>query len=724
MNGTRPPFAPRLVPIALAAAFSLAVPPDGQLAAENASRAMFPSPREIAGPAWAPVPPSPFLRLPLLPPSSNRTRSRAEARPVQPSSLPAGANTSAIRTAPCPDDALAMGVPVVCGYVPVPVDWEDPWEPGTIPIYFELYVPDRPAPAASAMLMNWGGPGGGTTPYRFYAFYFFGSNLDTQDLLLIDDRGRGLSGTIECEALQHGTKLFAEAEVECAAQLAAGACHYGTGDIAQDTDAVRAALGYDKVDYFGWSYGGADVEAYATRFGDHLRSIVLDSPVGSPAMRGFDFSWSRIASESRMVRLDCLRSPTCSLDHPVPEVELDALTWTLRNSPVEGDAYNASGTPVHVRIDEGAFLGYLLDNPTGKFLTTGEILAAGQALWSGDPAPLLRLGAEGYFPVESFDSGDPTYFSYGAMLATWSADFEFPWRWASPPKTRLKQFETAVNALPRTAFSPFSKEAATGNLLFDFVLPELWWEIPMPPAPLVPRGASYPLVPTLVLSGDMDRRVPLEVTGRVATLYPQASFFEVPEAGHVAVMWSKCAANLASGFLRTLAVGDVTCLAAPETVWPAVGRFPLFARDAVAADEDSGNAVGLDERRVATVAVAAATDAMQRVLIGSGDGVGLRGGTFHAEFGDMNPLTVTLDQCAFSSDVTVSGTVTWSPGAPAVLGAGGDFSFKADLTVGGDGTEGGTIHVEGTWMAPGPVGRFRVTGTLGGEALALLVPQA
>ncbi|PYT23957.1 MAG: hypothetical protein DMG57_30335 [Acidobacteria bacterium] len=41
----------------------------------------------------------------------------------------------------------------------------------------------------------------------------------------------------------------------------------GTGDLAQDTEAVRAALGFAKVDYHGGSYGGTDVTAYATRFG-------------------------------------------------------------------------------------------------------------------------------------------------------------------------------------------------------------------------------------------------------------------------------------------------------------------------------------------------------------------------------------------------------------------------------------------------------------------------
>lgn len=39
-------------------------------------------------------------------------------------------------------------------------------------------------------------------------------------------------------------------------------------------------------------------------------------------------------------------------------------------------------------------------------------------------------------------------------------------------------------------------------------------------------------------------------------------------------------------------------------------------------------------------------------------------------------------------------------------------------------TAGGTLHVEGTWEAPGPVGKFKVSGALGGRQEAVLVPEA
>jgi hypothetical protein len=45
--------------------------------------------------------------------------------------------------------------------------------------------------------------------------------------------------------MQNGTVSFDQGVADCAAQLGTAASHYGTGDIAEDTDAVRAALGED-----------------------------------------------------------------------------------------------------------------------------------------------------------------------------------------------------------------------------------------------------------------------------------------------------------------------------------------------------------------------------------------------------------------------------------------------------------------------------------------------
>jgi pimeloyl-ACP methyl ester carboxylesterase len=624
--------------------------------------------------------------------------------------LPTSATAAAVQVT-CQPEAIGA----VCGYVKVPLDREDLGH-GRIRIYFELYLHSNPGPAESAILANIGGPGVATTQNRDFWLGMYGANLDAHDLLLIDDRGRGLSEVIDCEELQHGTVPFDQAEGDCAAQLGLAASRYGTGDIAQDTEAVRAALGYDKVDYHGGSYGGSDVTAYATRFGRHLRSIVLDAPYGTPSLDAFVFERDATHSIPREVRLGCRRSPTCSPDHFNPDAELSALLAAVRLRPVEGDASDGSGNLKHITVDENAVLNFMLAAPTGFFLSSNEALAAAAALFQGDAAPLLRLGAEGFHAAE-IDYGDQTFWSVGALYGAICTDAHEPWDWSDRVSERKEEFTEAVLKLPLNAFAPFSKTAGT-NLVFSFAHQCLWWEKPSPSAPVATPGATYPGVPTLVLDGDMDTMVPLEAARRVAALFPESTFVPVAEAGHESTFTSSCARNLASRFIETLSADHTSCANAPETVYPAVGRFPLFAKNARPADVDpqGNNQIGLAERKVVTAAVATATDALQRIFVpsASGDGVGLRAGTFHTDFTDV--WTITLNNCAFAKDVTVDGTLTW--------GAFTDYAFAADLVVKGIGTAGGLLHLEGTWLAPGPVGQFKVSGVLGGRNVAVLVPEA
>jgi hypothetical protein len=367
-------------------------------------------------------------------------------------------------------------------------------------------------------------------------------------------------------------------------------------------------------------------------------------------------------------------------------------------------------------VDEDAILNFMLASPTGFFLSSNETLAAAAALFHGDTAPLLRLGAEGFHTIE-FDSGDPGFLSVGAEYAAQCSDAHEPWDWSDRISERKEEFAEAVSALPFNAFAPFSKSAGA-SLIFSIVHQCLWWEKPSPSSPVAMPGAVYPNVPTLVLDGDMDTTVPLEAAGRVAALFPGSTFVPVAEAGHESTFNSSCARRLASHFIETLSAGDTSCANTPETIYPAVGRFPLVASQARPADIDpqGNNQIGLAERKVVTVAVATATDALQRIFVpaATGDGAGLRSGTFHTEFTDV--WTITLNDCSFAKDVTVNGTVVW--------GAFSDFAFVADLVLKGAGTTDGLLHIEGTWLAPGPVGQFRVSGTLGGKQVAVLVPEA
>lgn len=656
------------------------------------------------------------------PPPKARLRQRSSQalrihrEPTQSLGLPTTASPEII-SAQCPPEATALGPAVTCGYLPVPLSRQDLDGP-TINIYFELYLHSNAGPAQSAMLFNAGGPGSSTTGFRAYFLTYFAQNLDVHDILLIDDRGRGLSAVIDCPELQHATAPFRDGEADCAAQLGPADSWYGTGDIAMDTDAVRSALGYNNVDYWGGSYGGEDVSAYATRFAEHLRSIILDAPMGTPGLQAFLMDGDSARATVREVRLDCQRSPTCSPDHSDPDAEFAQLIQSIRNNPVQGWAYNASGTPVYVNMNESAllYLSYSYTNssfPVVFFVSAGEILAAGSSLSHGDPAPLLRLGAE----VTPFvtDNGDPTFFSQGAYVATTCVDFYEPWDWSASMDERKDQFGEAVSELPSDYFAPFSKVAGT-SLGMSLEKQCLWWQKPTPSSPVTPPNPMYPYVPTLVMSGDMDTFVATEEAKQVAELFPERSFVKVAEAGHITILWSQCVANLESSFFETLQVGDTTCTKTPETISAAVGRFPLIAADATPAtiDPSGNNKIGEQERKVVTVTVATAIDALKRSTIGSGSGVCLRAGTFQSSVDASGNQTTMLTNCGLASDVTINGSIVW----------GLDLSFVAHLSVSGAGTAGGTLHVEGSFEAPGPVGSFKVSGMLGARTVAVLVPEA
>jgi len=601
----------------------------------------------------------------------------------------------------------------VCGYVQVPLDRRRP--NGTkLAVYFEQYFHSNPGPAVSAIMVNGGGPGFGTTGGRdYYQFGLFAANMDAHDLLLVDDRGRGLSGAIDCEELQHGGADFATAEKDCAAQLGAGASRYGSGDIAEDMNDVRAALGYDLIDYLGLSYGGADAIAFATRYPAHVRSLVLDSPVGPPTVIPFSARQAFVTHSIPLVLTKlCARSLLCAPDHPNPSAELSALIQAVRAHPVEGDSRDASGNLIHVKVDERALLDFALYQTAlnGNYTTQNEVLAAYASLKQGDAAPLLRLAAEGFFTIDHNDWGDPTVLSLGALYATICSDVGVPWEWSDGVSDRLEAHNQYVANLPDDYYAPFSKSVGRDIRFSRQGMQCFWWQKPTPSSPIVKPNALYPAIPTLVLAGDIDDQVPAAANQAVAALFPNSTYVLVANSRH-GTTGTQCGIDLANRMIETLSPGDTSCANTPEFIWPAVGRFPLFAKDARTATVDpmGVNQVGLSERRVVSVAVADLVDALHRSILGSGTGVGLRGGTFQTS----DYINYTLVDSMFSNDVLVNGTVVW----------GADNSVVGDLVVSGAGTSGGSLHVTGFWLVGGPLGNFQISGRLGGKNVALVVPE-
>jgi pimeloyl-ACP methyl ester carboxylesterase len=614
-----------------------------------------------------------------------------------------------------------------CGTVAVPLDRSNPASP-TIPIAFQLTPHTDPGPAVSAIVISNGGPGvSNLLSDPFWRDRLTGA-LKTHDLIAIDHRGIGQSAAIDCFGLQHVQGNQLDAARTCGASLGAASDRYGSGDVADDVDDVRAALGIDKVDYYGVSYGGVDVRAYAYRHADHLRSAILDSPdfsTDDAFFRTLPGAMAKIA-----VRV-CRRSPACAAGQPQPDVALRQLVARLFAKPVVGTGYDAAGKAHRLRVDESALLGILYDDyfADPAFLNQGEIFAAARALQAGDKTPLLRLAAESNAPADFGPAMGAQ--SVGADYAVFCSDSVFPWDKSAPEATRRAQYEAAAKAVPPTATAPFSVSAWTGFIASQPVLlipgadACTSWPAPTRPEPPFPPGQPFPAgVPALLLGGGLDY---LDVAAErtLLPLFTGAKFVTVANGGHVTTLWSRCAAGIAVRFLNTMRPGDTACAgdtrgasgnpfggSAGALQVQGVGRFPLRAADAIPAKRDhtrrdDSTALG---RRVGAVAWAAAEDAIYQLARLSGTtGRALRGGTFTVKRSET-AVTVTYRRARFSSDVAVSGTARFAPASSRLTGR---------LTVAG--ALAGTLDVRATlWDPDRP--KATVRGTLGGHRVALLAP--
>ena len=169
---------------------------------------------------------------------------------------------------------------VICSVVTVPLD-RTGQVPGTIGLHVEV-VPASGTPRGAVFLIA-GGPGQGSAhvfglgdPNTVAAFHFL---FPGYTLVAYDDRGTGESGLLDCPGVQAAVTAAQQraAATACAAQIGPARQFYSTADHAEDLEAVRVALGFDKVALFGVSYGTKLAMAYALAHPDHVERLLLDS---------------------------------------------------------------------------------------------------------------------------------------------------------------------------------------------------------------------------------------------------------------------------------------------------------------------------------------------------------------------------------------------------------------------------------------------------------------
>jgi pimeloyl-ACP methyl ester carboxylesterase len=129
-----------------------------------------------------------------------------------------------------------------------------------------------------------GGPGNADTDPNIVSgvSYLLREVNARRDLVFLDQRGTNGKHRLTCDFIPDEVfngdqqRLNVWFQKKCLASLDGDPRFYTTAVAMRDLDDARAALGYDKVNLFGISYGVAAEQVYMRMFPEHVRAVVMD----------------------------------------------------------------------------------------------------------------------------------------------------------------------------------------------------------------------------------------------------------------------------------------------------------------------------------------------------------------------------------------------------------------------------------------------------------------
>ncbi|MHC4948082.1 MAG: alpha/beta hydrolase [Planctomycetota bacterium] len=192
---------------------------------------------------------------------------------------------------------------------------------------------------------------------------------ERRDIVLVSQRGTGGTNRLDCAAPGDDEHLQAYLEPifdpprfrACLDELSARADlrHYSTPTAMDDLDDVRAALGYERINLYGGSYGTRAALVYLRRHAETVRSAILNgvAPLSftNPLYHAREAQWAidRIFAE-------CAADPACAAAYGDLPARLAAVLARLEAEPAEvAIVHPATGAPVTVRLGRDAFAGAL-----------------------------------------------------------------------------------------------------------------------------------------------------------------------------------------------------------------------------------------------------------------------------------------------------------------------------------------------------------------------------
>ena len=402
-----------------------------------------------------------------------------------------------------------------CARLAVP---EDPQRPGGRRISLRIAViPATRQPAAGALFYLAGGPGEAASTDVPAVDQLFGKVASTRDLVLVDQRGTGGSHRLSCARTSirvEQTAAVAAYVRRCYARLGPEVRLYTTAVAMDDLEAVRRALGYDRIDVYGASYGATAAQIYLRLHPHSVRTLILD---GGSLLRVPIYE-ARAANAERALRAQlarCSAELACRRAFPRIRSELAAL---LERTARRTEAF---GQTVTIDADAVASTVHALSFEADGVPLIPEVVHRAAR---GDYVPLAQ---------EYVDRVGPGLDARARLVMSFEILCSEPWAGFDP-----------VKVLQSSAGSYLAGVAESRARLFAQVCRFV-------PKGVVPPGSSSLVptdVPVLILAGSADPQDPPANMRGWRTFFPNGRLVVVRGATH-GVLAEGCVAPVAAQFV-------------------------------------------------------------------------------------------------------------------------------------------------------------------------------
>ncbi len=178
-----------------------------------------------------------------------------------------------------------------------------------------------------------------------------------RDVLFVDQRGTGTNSPLACDLTggEPGIKPFTRALFPaallktCAQKWDADSALYSTPIAVDDLEEIRAALGYEKLNLYGISYGTRFAQVYLRRHPQRVRTLVLEGVLAMSAAIPLPFARGSQRSLERLFEA-CAAESACAKAFPHVREEFQAVLGRLATAPARVTLTGGGGKPETLEI--------------------------------------------------------------------------------------------------------------------------------------------------------------------------------------------------------------------------------------------------------------------------------------------------------------------------------------------------------------------------------------